>query len=91
MPTYYKLLNEDGTTPTTGFHWPMPKRGKPGEWLPPIIGELGLVIIWISLFPNWQNSLSAIRSEQPQILVVPFLDNANGTHIANNTFISVSD
>jgi len=40
MPTYYKLLNKNGTSTTVNAAWPLPKRGKPGAWLPPIKGPL---------------------------------------------------
>ena len=40
MTEYYKLLNADGTSPLRGFPWPLPKDGEPGEWLPPIEGDL---------------------------------------------------
>jgi len=37
---YYKLLNEDGSSPYRGFKWPLPLGGNPGEWLPKIAGKL---------------------------------------------------
>ena len=40
MPDYYKLLNLDGTTPQGYGKWPLPRDGKPGEWLPTIKGKL---------------------------------------------------
>lgn len=41
MPeTYYKILNADGTSPTTNFDYSpyLPKGGAPGKWLPRIDG-----------------------------------------------------
>ena len=41
MTNYYKLLNEDGTTPQGYGKWHLPKTaGKPGQWMPPIKGKL---------------------------------------------------
>ena len=39
---YYKFLNKDGTTPHGRAAWPMPKRGKPGKWLPKLKGDIVL-------------------------------------------------
>lgn len=39
--TYYKVLNHNGSCYHGGKgRWRLPKSGKPGEWMPPIIGEL---------------------------------------------------
>ena len=41
MTTYYKLLNEDGTTPQGYGTWFLPKRqGRLGKWMPAIRGKL---------------------------------------------------
>lgn len=40
---YYKVLNEDGSACYGGHgQWSLPHDGKPGEWMPDIVGELVL-------------------------------------------------
>ena len=37
----FKFLNADGSCRyAPGHHWPLPQNGEPGEWMPPIEGEL---------------------------------------------------
>lgn len=33
MTTFYKVLDEDGTSPVVGHKWPLPEDGKPGRWV----------------------------------------------------------
>lgn len=39
--TFYKVLNENGTSPLIGHKWPLPKNGKPGKWVK-AVGPLAL-------------------------------------------------
>ncbi|NWG72772.1 MAG: hypothetical protein HXY23_14365, partial [Parvularculaceae bacterium] len=40
MTTYYKFLNENGTTPQQHHAWKLPRGNRPGAWMPKITGEL---------------------------------------------------
>ncbi len=59
---YYKLLNKDGTTPHGFGKWPLPKRDKPGAWMPPIDPPLiachnGYHVLKIGDLLEWRGAL----------------------------------
>lgn len=41
MPKLFKYLNRDGSCRyAPGHRWPIPSDGKPGDWMPPVVGPL---------------------------------------------------